>query len=85
MTSSSLRIHQMVESVDPDPNRIPDDRGLADSILRASVALQEAMDSAILAGLIVEPDFTQIDGRVTKTGVKVDSYVCKVKVFRKLA
>jgi hypothetical protein len=71
------------ENIDPD--MVSDDRGLADRIMRASIELQEAMDAAILAGLIVEPGFTQIDGRVTKTGVKVDSYVCKVKVFRKLA
>ncbi len=85
MASSSLRIHQVVEGADSDPSKLPDDRGHADRILRASVELQEAMDSAILAGLIVEPGFTQIDGRVTKSGVKVDSFVCKVKVFRKLA
>jgi hypothetical protein len=85
MTSSSLRIGQEVEGTDPNPDRIPTDRALADRILRANVELQEAMDSAILAGLIVEPDFTQINGRVTKAGVKVDSFVCKVKIFRKLA
>lgn len=83
--SSSLRLHGMLAGENTDPDMISDDRSLADRIMRASIELQEAMDAAILAGLIVEPGFTQIDGRVTKTGVKVDSYVCKVKVFRKLA
>jgi hypothetical protein len=43
------------------------------------------MDSAVLAGLIVEPSFARIEGRLTKSGVKVDSFACSVKVFRKLA
>ncbi|MEE8532105.1 MAG: hypothetical protein V3S95_01005 [Alphaproteobacteria bacterium] len=83
MASKSIRIHQLVES--EDSNKIPDDRDLADKILRASQALQESMDSAVLAGLIVEPSFARIEGRLTKSGVKVDSFACSVKVFRKLA
>jgi hypothetical protein len=83
MVKSSLRIHQLVESEDSD--KLPDDRDLADRILRACNELQEAMDTAVLAGLIVEPSFSRIEGRLTRSGVKVDSFACTVKVFRKLA
>ncbi len=83
MSSKSIRIHQLVEN--EDPNKLPDDRDLADRILRCCAELQEAMDTAVLAGLIVEPSFSRIEGRLTKSGVKVDSFACSVKVFRKLA
>ncbi len=61
------------------------DRDIADRINHAVMDVQEAMDAALLAGLLVEPSFTVIDNRLTKTGVRIDSNVCKVQVFRKLA
>lgn len=61
------------------------DRDIADRINHAVMEAQEAMDAALLAGLLVEPSFTLIDNRLTKTGVRIDSHVCKVNVFRKLA
>ena len=67
------------------PSEIPTDRDIADRINHAVMEAQEAMDSALLAGLLVEPSFTLIDNRLTKTGVRIDSHVCKVQVFRKLA
>ncbi len=79
----SIRIHALVE--DNDLSKLPDDRDLADRILRACNELQEAMDTAVLAGLIIEPSFSRIEGRLTRAGVKVDSFACSVKVFRKLA
>lgn len=81
--AGSIRIHKLVE--DTEVKDLPDDRDLADRILRACNELQEAMDTAVLAGLIVEPSFARIEGRLTRAGVKVDSFACSVKVFRKLA
>ena len=81
--AGSIRIHKLVE--DSDLTKLPDDRDLADRILRACNELQEAMDTAVLSGLIVEPNFARIEGRLTRAGVKVDSFACSVKVFRKLA
>ncbi len=46
--------------------------------------LQDAMDEAYVAGLSVEPSFTHIEHRIAKCGVRVDSHVCNVNVFRKL-
>ncbi len=68
----SIRIHKLVE--DNDLSKLPDDRDLADRILRACNELQEAMDTSVLAGLIVEPNFARIEGRLTRAGVKVDSF-----------
>ena len=60
------------------------DHETAARILRAVGELQEAMDDAYIAGLIVEPSFTHIENRIAKCGVRVDSHVCNVHVFRKL-
>ena len=60
------------------------DLGLAERISRAVVELQEAMDSCLLAGLIVEPNFVDVDNRLTRFGTRIDSSVCNVRVFRKL-
>jgi len=42
------------------------------------------MDSCLLAGLIVEPNFAEVDNRLTRFGTRIDSSVCNVRVFRKL-
>ena len=60
------------------------DHETAARILRAVGELQDAMDDAYIAGLIVEPSFTHIENRIAKCGVRVDSHVCSVNVFRKL-
>ena len=60
------------------------DLDLAERISRAVVELQEAMDSCLLAGLIVEPNFVDVDSRLTRFGTRIDSSVCNVRVFRKL-
>ena len=62
-----------------------DDRDIANRILAAMTEVQEAMDQAVLAGLIVEPKFARIENRLTLCGARIDSYVCKVGVYRKLA
>ncbi len=81
------RLVQAIASLQPsdrDPSKPPDDRELADRIGRAISELQDAMDAAVLAGLIVEPSFTRIENRLTRSGVRVDSFLCNVHIYRKL-
>ncbi len=61
-----------------------DDERIFARISRAMGELQDAMDEAYVAGLSVEPSFTHIEHRIAKCGVRVDSHVCNVNVFRKL-
>lgn len=61
------------------------DREIADRIKQAVGELQDAMDAALLAGLLVEPDFTRFENRLVRCGMRADSFVCKVSVLRKLA
>ena len=60
------------------------DREIADRTQRALAELQDALDAAVLAGLIVEPSFTRIENRLTQCGARVDSFVGKVHVLRRL-
>ncbi len=60
------------------------DREIADRTQRAVAELQDALDAAILAGLIVEPSFTRIENRLTQCGARVDSFVARVHVLRRL-
>ncbi len=60
------------------------DHELGDRISQAIAELQEVMDAAILAGLIVEPIFTQVENRLTRFGTRIDSSVCSVRIYRKL-
>ena len=57
---------------------------IAERLSRAVAELQEAMDSCLFAGLIVEPKFVDVDNRLTRFGTRIDSHVCMVRVFRKL-
>ncbi len=61
------------------------DRDLTDRTQRALAELQDALDAAVLAGLIVEPSFTRIENRLTQCGVRVDTFVGRVHVLRRLA
>ena len=63
----------------------PSDRGLATAVTRAIAQLQDAMDAAIRGGLIVEPSFKTVSGRFNEFGVSVDSHICNVQIYRKLA
>ncbi len=63
----------------------PGDREIADRTMRAISEFQDALDAAILARLNVEPSFTLIEGRLTKFASRIDSYVCKVNLYRRLA
>lgn len=61
------------------------DRQLAQEITAALHAFQGAMDKAILAGLIVEPSFQAVGNRFGNVGISAESYLVKVKVFRRLS
>ncbi len=70
---------------EPTPSELtPTDRDVAEKTVQAVGELQEAMDAALLAGLIVEPSFSQVENRLTRYGTRISSFVCKVKVYRKL-
>ncbi len=61
------------------------DREIADELLKKMHTFQEALDRAILAGLIVEPSFRRVENRFLKVGVSSDSYIVKCQVYRKLS
>jgi hypothetical protein len=61
------------------------DRELADELLKTMHKFQEALDRAILSGLIVEPSFRRVENRFIKVGVSSDSYIVKCQVYRKLS
>jgi len=61
------------------------DREIADRIKRAIGELQDAMDAALLAGLLVEPEIIPIENRLAQCGARIDSFVCRVGVYRRLA
>ena len=63
----------------------PSDRELAVAVTQGIAQLQDVMDAAIRAGLIVEPSFKTVSGRFNEFGVSVDSHICSVQVYRKLA
>ena len=62
----------------------PSDSEIADQVVSAVNKVQEVLDQAILAGLVVKPGFKRIENRLTQSGMRLDSYVCSVRVFRKL-
>ena len=61
------------------------DKELAEAIIQSMRRLQDAMDAAIMAGLIVEPTFTPMPNRFSEVGVTTDSYVLNVQIYRKLS
>lgn len=61
------------------------DRELALGLLNAMNLLQDALDEAALAGLMVEPSFSRVTNRFNDRGCDVDTYVTKVKIYRRLA
>ncbi len=70
---------------EPTPSEMtPTDRDVAVKTVQAVGELQEAMDAALLAGLIVEPSFSQVENRLTRYGTRISSFVCNVRVYRKL-
>jgi len=63
----------------------PSDRELAAAVTNAGLVLQEAMDRAILAGLIVEPGFQSVGNRFSAVGVSAESFLVKVRIMRRLS
>lgn len=53
-------------------------------VLRAAHALQEAIDAAVLAGLIVEPRVQACENRFAELGSSARTFVCTVELYRKL-
>ena len=50
---------------EPTPSEMtPTDMDIAEKTVQAVGELQDAMDAALLAGLIVEPSFTQVENRL---------------------
>ena len=68
-----------------EPVGDPKDREIAAAVLRSLRALQDTLDAAAVAGLIVEPSFKKYPGRFKDRGSDAESYVAKVDVYRKLA
>ena len=70
---------------EPTPSDMtPTDMEVAEKTVQAVGELQEAMDAALMAGLIVEPNFMQVENRLTRYGTRISSFLCNVKVYRKL-
>lgn len=63
----------------------PSDRDLAQEVMARMHEFQEAMDRAILAGLIVEPSFQAAGNRFAHLGVSAESQLVKVKILRRLS
>jgi hypothetical protein len=64
---------------------VPSDRELSSRVTQAIAELQDAMDAASRAGLIIEPSFKSVTGRFNEFGVSVESYICSVEIYRKLS
>ena len=60
------------------------DQKMAVRVRKAVEELQEAMDAVLLGGLVVESTFTQVANRLTRSGMRIDSAVCNLRVYRKL-
>jgi hypothetical protein len=60
------------------------DRAIADAILQAVRLLNQSLDDAVKAGLMVEPTFATASRRFDDMGITAQSYIANVKVFRKL-
>jgi hypothetical protein len=67
------------------PARPQTDKELADAIIASMRALQDAMDSAVLAGLLVEPTITLVPNRFNEMGVSTESFILNVQIYRKLS
>lgn len=61
------------------------DQEPAERISQAIAELQGSMDAALLAGPVVEPKFVPADNRLARFGTRMDSSVCRVRLYRRLA
>ena len=60
------------------------DAQIAEKIQLAIASIQDSMDAALMAGLIVEPSFNLVENRQTPSGMRIDSFVCNVRTYRRL-
>ncbi len=60
------------------------DHEIGELLNRAIATIQDAMDRAQMAGLVIEPSFSLIENRLAPCGMRLDSFVCKVGSFRRL-
>ncbi len=60
------------------------DHEIGDLLNRGIATIQDAMDRAQMAGLVLEPSFSMIENRLAPCGMRLDSFVCKVGSFRRL-
>lgn len=88
-TSPALKVYTNAQEATAAPSLKsggdPKDRELATRVLKSLNNLQEAMDAAALAGLIVEPSFKKFGSRFRELGSDADSWVALVEIYRKLA
>lgn len=80
----SIEPEEVVVEKDLASGGDPRDRELAAALVSAINELQEAMDAAALAGLVVEPSFARFANRFNEVGSDVDSFVARVQIYRKL-
>ncbi len=62
----------------------PTDQEMGELINRAIATIQDAMDRAQMAGIVLEPSFSLVENRLAPCGMRFDSFVCKVGSFRRL-
>ncbi len=67
-----------------ESDETPSDSELGKRLKRALRELQDTMDAAIRAGLIVEPTFKKSCKRFSESGGQADAFVCSVKMYRKI-
>ncbi len=60
------------------------DARIAEDTHHAAGQMQDAMDAALMAGLIVEPSFSLIENRQTPWGARLDSFVRNIRIYRRL-
>jgi len=80
-----MRAQPLIPLDDRDRPADPGDREIADRATRAISELQDALDAAILAGLNVDPSFALIENRLSRFASRIDSYLCKINIYRQLA
>lgn len=84
-TNAASSIDVAVEAVPARKTQEACDRDLAQAVTAAMHAMQDAMDKAILGGLIVEPSFQTVDNRFSNVGVSAESYLAKCNIYRRLS
>ena len=72
------------DNASPQPDPGLTDHEIGDILNRAIATIQEAIDTAQMAGLVIEPSFSLIENRLAPCGMRLDSFVCKVQSFRRL-